>query len=133
MKLILITFMPLVIFGCACQNNQEKSFDEAKSSEIINNLVFTDPASPNQPSHPLICVEGGDYPNGVELVFRETNDDSKWIHAVFPEGVKAPDKLKGEITLKGYFQEIQKKDRFVYKKPGEDYQYFVVISWTEQK
>ena len=129
MKLILIAFMPLVMFGFACQNGPE----DPANSETLNNLVLTDPASPDQPSHPLVCVEGGDWPDGAELVLREKNDASKWIHAVFPKGMKAPDKPNGVVTLKGYFQGIQKNDRFVYKKPGEDYRYFVVTSWTEQK
>lgn len=136
MKAVLVTLMTLLIFASACQKDPQDSFREANSRETIKNLELSDPDSPKRVSHPLMCVEAGDYPNGVEMVLQK-NDDDKWIHAVFPEGVKAPAKVGVEIVLKGFFQEIQNRDRFEHnklsKQPAEDYQYFVVTSWEKQK
>ncbi|MGM0490101.1 MAG: hypothetical protein ACQESR_25515 [Planctomycetota bacterium] len=131
-SLIFTLFMTLTI-GCACQSGQKGALDEATTDETMENLVFVAPTSRNPPSYPLMCVKGGDYPDGIELIFRKRENDKTWIHAVFPEGVKAPDKLEGEMVLRGHFQKIQNRDRFVYKNPPKDYQYFVVTSWTKQE
>jgi len=123
----------MLAISCTCQTSQKKTGDDAKDDETIDNLVLIESSSPNMPSYPLMCVNGGDYPNGVELVFRKQDDGKTWVHAAFPEGMKTPDKTDGTFVLKGRFQKIKNRDRFVHKKPPRDYQYFVVKSWTKQE
>ncbi len=133
MKAVLVTLMMLLIFGSACQKHYRKSFEKMNNRETIEKSVLMDTALSKVVSHPLMCVEGGDFPNGDEMILRKKNGDRRWIHAIFPEEVKAPDKMGVEIVLTGFFQKIQKRDRFTPKRPPEDYQYFVVISWEKQE
>jgi hypothetical protein len=131
MKNILAIYMMLAM-SCSFQSSENEADDEAKRDETLENLVLMDPSSPNMPSYPLMCVEAGDYPKGVELIFQKQNDAKTWIHAVFPVGTNAPDKTEGVIVLKGRFRKIRNRHRFVHKKPPKGYQYFRVKSWQNK-
>lgn len=132
MKLV-FAILTILMIGSACRSDKLEAIDSNKRTTAIKNLVLIPPDSPGMPSYPLMCVKGGDYPNGVEQIFRKKQDDSTLIHAVFPEGLTAPKKSEAEFILKGHFQKIQKRERFVHKKPPQDYQYFVVRSLRKQE
>jgi hypothetical protein len=132
MKTVLAISMALM-FGCICQGSDKGSVGEARRDGTMEKLVLVAVASQSMPSHPLMCVQGGDYPDGAELILRDKRDAKAWVHAVFPAGVKAPHRLDGAIVVTGHFQKIRNRNRFVHKKPPEGYQYFVVASWTEEK
>lgn len=93
----------------------------------LDNLVYVDPSTATT-QHPLVCGEGRDFPDGHEMLFRN-NETGVTIHAVFPAGVKPPEKLDGTFTLRGEFQTIKKWDSYGAKKPRASYQYFVVTDY----
>ena len=96
----------------------------------MEDLVYV-PDYPNE--HPLICIPGGDFPNGSELIFRHVKT-GETVHAVFPEGVSAPEELDGRFALRGHYQGIQKRrEGYIVKNPPKDYRYFVVSSWEGRK
>ena len=133
MKTILVLVCMAMMMSCSPDRDRgQKTMDGAGREQEITNLVPVAKTSPNMPSHPLVCVEGGDYPNGVELIFSDREDPAAWVHAVFPESVKAPDELDSAMVLQGHFQKIQERSRFEHKQPPEDYRYFVVTSWAEE-
>lgn len=131
MRKILIAFITLSL-ACSCQHHKEQASGDFKDLETIKNLELVDPASSSLISYPLICVEGGEYPGGVEFIFQKTNDPKKLIHVVFPKEIEAPKIAESEFSMAGRFQSIQNKDRFVHKRPPEDYKYFVVESWSHE-
>jgi len=98
---------------------------------VLKELVYVDMyASGSQ--HPLMCIEGGDFPGGHEMLFRKTGS-KETIHVVFPAGAKLPGILDGSLVLRGHYQGIVKRDRFTMKRPPKDYRYFVVASWEYVK
>lgn len=100
--------------------------------ETIRGLLPVDPGSPLVPAHPRICIEGGDYPEGREMLFRRGNGGGEWIHVVFPEGVRVPDNPEGEYQMQGRFETIRNRSRYTGMQPAADYRYFVAMSWREQ-
>jgi len=84
--------------------------------------------------HSIAYSLAGDYPGGTEIKFVKQSNPEQWVHAVFPKSLKAPEDLKKQVNLQGYFQEIQ-NTKF-YDKRSKDvinYKYFVVTSWEYQK
>ncbi len=69
------------------------------------------------------------------MIFR--SNESGEVHAVFPDGVTAPENLNGSFVLHGHYQGVQNRDRDTRKKlnkiPPSDYRYFVVASWERKK
>ncbi len=97
--------------------------------ETLKNLVYVDMYAPNYTTqHPLVCGTSRDFPRGRELIFKNINL-KKSIHAVFPEKNISPKKLDGIFILHGHFQNIQNKKNYKFKKPSNNYRYFVVSSW----
>jgi hypothetical protein len=97
---------------------------------ILQNLVYFDALSAGT-QHPLVCGAQGDYPNGRELAFRAPQS-REMIHAVFPASISSPKLLDGTFDLHGQFQPIQKRrEGDLIKRPGKDYQYFLVQSWKQ--
>jgi hypothetical protein len=83
--------------------------------------------------HPLICIPGGDFPNGSEAIFRHAKTGEA-VHAVFPEGVAAPEDRDGRFAMHGHYQGIQKRrEGRIVKRVPKDYRYFVVSSWENSK
>ena len=78
--------------------------------------------------HPLICIKGGDYPSGSEMIFIKQSNSKELVHAVFPKRTTAPKNMEKKIVLHGYFQNVQNIDNYK-KRVSEDYEYFVVTSW----
>ena len=128
---IIISFC---LLGCSdSQNNQSLADAEKQSSTSITlkNLVYIDSYS-STTQHPLVCGVGRDFPVGRELEFRNSKTRES-VHAVFPEGNKAPVDLNGRFVLHGYFQSIQNKDSYKFKRPENDCLYFVVLTWESEK
>lgn len=120
----------LLTFGCSSVSPRATMADakyEGKSIITLENLEHVE-AHVARFAHPLVCGEGGDYPDGRELVFRVDPSTSP-VHAVFPDEENSPESLDGRFHLYGYYQNIQNLDRFVHLNPGKGYQYFVVTSW----
>ncbi len=102
---------------------------QTNTSLTLKNLVYVDMYSPSyHTQHPLVCGTGRDFPAGRELAFRQS-ESRESVHAVFPAGVTPPNTLDGKFVLRGYFQGIQNRGSYKFKKPKEDYRYFVVSSW----
>ena len=100
------------------------------SSMTTEDLVYF-PDYGNQ--HPLICIPGGDFPNGSEAIFRHAKTGEA-VHAVFPEGVSAPEDRDGRFAMRGHYQGIQKRrEGPIVKRVPKDYRYFVVSSWENSK
>lgn len=136
MKYVFIVAM-LCVFVCSPTNrsNLENLHDKQdNASTILEDLVYVDMFSPDyNTQHPLQCVVGGDFPEGKEMAFRQSESE-KSVHAVFPAGVKPPDTLDGKFILYGSFQGIQNRDIYKkFKKPKENYRYFVVSTWEQKK
>jgi hypothetical protein len=112
---------------------EEKEPTTKKNIITLGNLVYVDMNARNYTTqHPLVCVEGGDFPTGKELIFRHL-ESGESIHAVFPKGIMPPKDLDGEFIFHGHFQSIQKWGHYKLKKPGKDYRYFVVSSYETVK
>ncbi|MDF3129893.1 hypothetical protein P0Y35_11855 [Kiritimatiellaeota bacterium B1221] len=124
----------LLAFGCSSFSRQARSSDvknEENPKIVLENLEYIDSRAARI-AHPLMCVEGGDFPDGRELLFR-VDPSSTFVHAVFPNAEESPELLDGKFRLHGYYQNIQNMDRFIHLSPGKDYQYFVVLSWAKEK
>jgi hypothetical protein len=133
MRLVCIVAL-FCVLGCSnAESVQSSTNTERQAGALITleNLVFVD-ASSADTEHPLVCGTGRDFPDGRELAFRDS-ESGKSVHAVFPEAATAPDNLNGSFVLHGHFQGIQKRDSYQFKKPEEDYRYFVVSSWEQNK
>lgn len=122
----------LYAFGCS-QTERPTTTDSpaAQPASLItlDDLVYVD-ASSSDTQHPLVCGAGRDFPAGRELAFRNLHS-REFVHGVFPEGVTPPGTLDGKLILHGHYQTMQNRGSF--KKPKEDYQYFVVSSWEYKK
>ncbi len=122
----------LFAFGCYSVDRLTTArVNKDKDVTTLQNLEYIDALSAGI-THPLVCGDGRDYPNGRELVFR-VDPSTPPIHAVFPDGEDSPESLDGRFRLYGYYQHIQNWDRFTVKRPSKDYQYFVVTSWKHEK
>ena len=124
----------LFVIGCSTVSRPTASNSQSNNTPltILQNLEYFDALSAGV-QHPLICSEAGGYPDGRELTF-EAPGSTEMIHAVFPATVSPPSVLKGKFVLRGRFQRIQKKrDGDWIKRPGDDYQYFLVTSWEKGK
>ena len=133
MKTICILSL-LFVIGCSSVNRQ--TADDAQSNgtplAFLQNLEHFDALSAGV-QHPLVCGAAGDYPDGRELTFRAPGS-TEMIHAVFPATVSPPTMLDGKFVLHGRFQPIQKRrEGVLIKRPGDDYQYFLVTSWERGK
>ncbi len=85
-------------------------------------------------SHPMMIGQNADIKNGTEYIIKnETNDKIIYYHIVFPKRIKYPNDLNKNITYKGKFSKIKKRERFTRKTPKSDYEYFVVESWEYKK
>ena len=101
MRIVFIVIV-LCVFGCR-ETDHPASID---TSTTLQNLVNVDMFSPAYSTqHPLVCSTGGDFPNGKEMAFKQSESEES-IHAVFPEGVTPPDSLKGTFILHGKYQSI---------------------------
>ncbi len=124
-----------LIFVIGCTSVNRPTTEDAQSNAtpitILSNLEHVDAVAVRF-AHPLVCGEGGDYPNGRELVFR-VDSSTHPIHVVFPETDNSPQSLDGRFVLYGYYQTIQNWGRFVHLKPHVDYKYFVVMSWEHKE
>lgn len=132
-RIFFIIFL-FCLLGCTDTQNTQSLPDterQRSASVTLKNLVYVDPSS-STTQHPLVCGAGRDFPGGRELEFRNSKTRES-VHAVFPEGNKAPVNLNGSFILHGYFQGIQNKDSYKFKKPENDYRYFVVSSWEYDK
>jgi hypothetical protein len=109
---------------------KEDGRSPASHSTTSKSLVHVDASSGRQ--HPLVCGAGGDFPDGRELAF-ENSESGDFVHAVFPAGVTPPEKLDGPLVLHGHYQGIQNWTRYTHKRPKEDYRYFVVSSWDRKR
>lgn len=122
------------IFGCS-QNNHSKNTTNAQEKSCLttlDNLIYTDMFSRNYDTqHPLVCGAGRDFPNGKEIAFKQVKVKGA-VHAVFPAVLIPPKEFNGKFTLYGYFQRIQNRDIYKFKKIKEDYLYFVVSSWGKK-
>ena len=123
----------LILLGCSDKSKFAKSEDSEQGSTTLRNLVYVDMFSPNYPNqHPLVCKNGGDFPQGSELAFKNT-ESNKMIHAVFSKEIPSPKRFDNDFTLHGYYQCIQNKNQFnEMKTPKRGYQYFVVSSWESK-
>lgn len=135
MKIRLFCIIALFcLLGCSDTQNIQSLSDterQAITSITLKNLIYVDPSS-STTQHPLVCGAGRDFPVGRELEFRNSKTRES-VHAVFPESKKAPVNLNGRFILHGYFQDIQNKDSYKFKKPENDYRYFVVSAWEYEK
>lgn len=104
---------------------------QANTSVTLQNLFYVEPSS-SITQYPLVCGAGRDFPSGRELEFRNS-ETRESVHAVFPEGHKAPVNLNGSFIVHGFFQSIQNKDSYKFKKLENDYRYFVVSAWEYDK
>ena len=100
----------------------------------LEGLSYFDMYSRYAPEVPLMCIVGGDYPSGSEMLFRN-DESSEFVHAVFPEAVTPPKTLDGVFILHGHYQCVQKsvprKSR--HKRIPAKYRYFVVSSWERER
>ena len=95
----------------------------------LDDLVYANVFSSDYTTqHPLVCGAGRDIPNWKEMIFSQSGAEES-VHAVFPEGVMPPKNLDCRFVLHGQFQGIQNRYFYKFKKPLEDYRYFVVSSW----
>lgn len=117
----------LILFGCSPSDSPDGADAIGLQDSTLTNLVYVDELSVGC-QHPLVCGPGRDFPDGREMVFRQTGSDY-FIHAVFPEEMCAPEEPSGSIVLQGHFQRIQNRTLYTQKIPPEDYSYFVVSSW----
>jgi len=83
-------------------------------------------------SHPLVCIKGGDYSDGSEMILVKQLKPLQMVHVVFPNKTNAPKIFKKQIILHGYFQEIKNKKIYTRKKVY-NHKYFVVRSWEYKK
>lgn len=125
----------LFSLGCSSPDRPttiKHAHSDDSSVTILQDLEYYDALSAGI-QHPLVCGTGGDYPNGRELTFRRPQS-TDLIHAVFLECIAPPSALDGAFVLYGHFQPIQKqREGVLVKRPGEDYQYFVVTSWKQDQ
>ena len=117
-------------FGCS-QNDAGNTQQESSDLTTLDQLVYVD-ASSITIEHPLVCGTGRDFPDGRESVFTDP-ESRNFTHAVFPAGVTPPETFDGSFVLHGRYQGIQNWQNYTVKKPPEDYQYFVVSSWEQNK
>lgn len=120
MRLVYVVAL-FCVLGCSQTN----------TSLTLTNL-YVDVSSADAPQHPLVCGADRDFPDGRELAFRQS-ESRESVHVVFPSGVTPPDTLDGKFALHGHFQGIQNGDSYKFKKPKEDYRYFVVSSWEHSE
>jgi hypothetical protein len=135
MRIICVLSLAILV-GCSRQSTvtEESAVSKRVPSEVrlLTNLIGNDP-NKDLLAHPLICDDKGDYPKGRELIFLKSGT-KEVVHAVFPDKVKSPRDLTGTFVLKGYYQGIQKKDRFKARRKEliDNYRYFIVISWSKK-
>ena len=125
----------LCSFGCSQIDRSKTTRATEKQDHVsvaLENLEYVDMFSAHYTTeHPLVCGAGGDFPAGRELIFRHS-ETGESVHAVFPEKVTAPEKFNGHFVLRGHFQGIQNRSRYKFKRPPQDYRYFVVSSWEHR-
>jgi hypothetical protein len=116
--------------GPSVSDNHEQ---QDSASVTLENVVYVDMFSTHYSTeHPLVCGVGRDFPAGREMAFKGP-ESGESVHAVFPEDVAAPENLNGSFVLRGHYQRIQNRDSYKFKKPSEDYRYFVVSSWEHRE
>lgn len=104
---------------------------QGEASITLAHLLGID-ASSSDTQHPLVCGAGRDYPAGREFAFRHFQS-RELVHAVFPEDVTPPKSFDGKFVLHGQYQGIQNRKSYTLKQPPENYRYFVVSSWKQEK
>ena len=128
------TIALLGVLGCSQVDRSTpkvSSETQSRAAMALTDLVHVGMHGAGVSQHPYVCGTGGDFPTGHETIFR--SNESGEVHAVFPDGVTAPENLNGSFVLHGHYQGIQNRDRYTGKIPPSDYRYFVVASWERKK
>jgi len=119
MKRIYLLMALLSVTIANCEDKKPLLYDDVYRDKIDESTQY-----------PLVCLADSEFSNGTELILRVSK--TEYIHAVFPDKLKAPQDFSKRFSLKGVFRGLAKKSTngLVVKVPEyKNYQYFLVTSW----